>query len=172
MGAAPKTEDEEAQEEEDDDIMDAGAIDDPEGRTRPPHILYCLVFSPSLMFWGTFLQRTVTTTQLRTSPEGDCPSMAALSPHPARRGHVDAQGDPASCFVWTCLRIWQKVSEVGGSSPVQGWSREWCASSWSRSKNLMELCCALWNRRRGGAHGDIPKHTEPGAAECRSSQFL
>ncbi|NXB83029.1 ZN335 protein, partial [Vidua chalybeata] len=30
VGAAPKTEDEEAPEEEDDDIMDAGAIDDPE----------------------------------------------------------------------------------------------------------------------------------------------
>ncbi|NXU96146.1 ZN335 protein, partial [Cettia cetti] len=35
VGAVPKTEDEEAPEEEDDDIMDAGAIDDPEGRTCP-----------------------------------------------------------------------------------------------------------------------------------------
>lgn len=48
MGAVPKTEDEEAAEEEDDDIMDAGAIDDPEGRTRPPHILRSLVFSHHL----------------------------------------------------------------------------------------------------------------------------
>ncbi|NXE44206.1 ZN335 protein, partial [Ptilorrhoa leucosticta] len=45
VGAAPKTEDE-AAEEEDDDIMDAGAIDDPEGRTCPPHILCILVFFP------------------------------------------------------------------------------------------------------------------------------
>lgn len=123
MGVVPKTEDEEA--EEDDDIMDAGAIDDPEGRTCSPYILCSLVFSQSLMFWDTCLQRTVTTTQLRMSPGGDCPGMAALSPRPVRRGHVDAQGDPASCFVWrTCLRTCQKVREVGGSSPIQGRSRE------------------------------------------------
>ncbi|NWR43551.1 ZN335 protein, partial [Regulus satrapa] len=47
VGVVPKTEDEEAPEEEDDDIMDAGAIDDPEGRTRSPHILRSLVFSQS-----------------------------------------------------------------------------------------------------------------------------
>lgn len=172
MGAAPKTEDE-APEEEDDDIMDAGAIDDPEGRTCCPHILRSLVFSQSLMFWVTCPQRTVTTTQLRMSPGGDSPSTAALSPRPARRGHVDAQGDPASCFVWRiCLRTCQKVREVGGSSPIQGWSGEWRASSWSCSRNLTELCCVLWNRRGGGALGDIPKHTKPGAAELGSGQFL
>lgn len=48
-GLAPKTAEEEVpEEEEDDDIMDAGAIDDPEGRTHPPHILRSLVFSQSL----------------------------------------------------------------------------------------------------------------------------
>ncbi|NXF13991.1 ZN335 protein, partial [Smithornis capensis] len=47
VGAAPKTEEEEAPEEEDDDIMDAGAIDDPEGKTCSPHILHSLVSSQS-----------------------------------------------------------------------------------------------------------------------------
>ncbi|NXA03590.1 ZN335 protein, partial [Sapayoa aenigma] len=46
VGAAPKME-EEAPEEEDDDIMDAGAIDDPEGKTCCPHILHSLVSSQS-----------------------------------------------------------------------------------------------------------------------------
>lgn len=48
-GSAPKTAEEEVpEEEEEDDIMDAGAIDDPEGRSCPPHILHSLVFSQSL----------------------------------------------------------------------------------------------------------------------------
>lgn len=130
-GSAPKTAEEEVpEEEEDDDIMDAGAIDDPEGRTHPPHILCSLVFSQSLMFWATYFQRTVTITQLRMSPVGDSPSTAALSPHPARRGRVDARGDPASFLVWrTCPRTCLKVREVGGSSPMLGWSRNRYASS-------------------------------------------
>lgn len=149
VGAVQKTENEEAPEEEDDDIMDAGAIDDPEGRTHPPYISLSIVFSQSLMFWGTCLQRTVTTTQLRMSPGGGCPSVAALSPRPARRGHADAQGGPASCFVWrTCLRTCQKVREAGGSSPVQGWSREWWASPWSHSENVS---CAVFC----GTGGDV-----------------
>ena len=123
-------EEEVPEEEEDDDIMDAGAIDDPEGRTCPLPILGSLVFSRSLMFWTTYLQRTVIITQLRMSPVGDSPSTAALSPHPARRGRVDARGDPASFLVWrTCPRTCLKVGEAGGSSPVLGWSREQYTSS-------------------------------------------
>lgn len=44
-GSAPKTAEEEVpEEEEEDDIMDAGAIDDPEGRTRCRHFLHSLAF--------------------------------------------------------------------------------------------------------------------------------
>jgi len=60
------------------------------------------------MFWAAYLQRTVIIIQLRMSPVGDSPRTAALSPRPARRGHGDAQGGPASFLAWgTCLKVGQ-----------------------------------------------------------------
>lgn len=161
----PKTVEEEVpEEEEDDDIMDAGAIDDSEGRTCSPHILCSLVFFQCLShILGHLPQRTVTTTQPRMSPAGGSPSSTAASPRPVRRGCAAAWGDPASVLAWRmCPRTWPKVRGEEAAAP-------WWAGT---GRRVLKLCCALSSRRGRGALGDIPEHAGLRAAELRSSQFL